>query len=78
MRGGHNFDDLTGRRFCRLLVLGRIDIPEETHCTYWRVRCDCGVEFSVARPNLISGQTKSCGCLRRERMERNNPRRAAV
>jgi hypothetical protein len=68
MRGGHNFDDLTGRRFGRLVVLHR-EKNEETHLTYWRVRCDCGTEFVVSRSNLVSGGTRSCGCLRRELLE---------
>ena len=71
-----NFDDLTGRRFSRLVVLGRV-FSEDIHCTYWRVRCDCGVEFTAARPNLVSGATRSCGCLRREEML-GNRRHATV
>lgn len=31
-----------------------------------RVRCECGIEKVVARNTLTSGDTKSCGCLRRE------------
>lgn len=68
-------NDLTGRRFGRLVVLSRVD-GEERHLTYWRVRCDCGVEFSAARPNLVSGATRSCGCLRRERVINYNHGRA--
>ena len=60
-----NFDDLTGRRFSRLVVLRREE-AEDRHLSYWRVRCDCGVEFVAARPNLVSGNTRSCGCLRAE------------
>ena len=75
MRGGYNFDNLTGRRFSRLLVLGRQICDEYTNVSYWRVRCDCGVEFITARPNLISGKTRSCGCLRGELLAERNRRR---
>lgn len=32
----------------------------------WWVRCDCGTELEVWGSALLSGSTKSCGCLRRE------------
>lgn len=31
-------------------------------------RCDCGTEFIVLGSNLLAGRTKSCGCLKKERM----------
>lgn len=33
----------------------------------WLCRCDCGTERCVLERNLLSGQSRSCGCLRRER-----------
>jgi hypothetical protein len=30
--------------------------------------CDCGVERTLQRPDLLSGRTKSCGCLRAEKL----------
>lgn len=77
MNGGHNFDDLTGRRFCRLVVIRRHPTMDN-HCTYWDVRCDCGMEFIAARPNLISGATRSCGCIRSERMRAFKRGRASL
>jgi hypothetical protein len=64
--------DLTGLRFGRLVVLaysherlsGNLRI--QSRITYWRCRCDCGNEKVVSRNDLTSGNTKSCGCLRRE------------
>lgn len=35
-------------------------------------RCQCGTEKLVNRSNLVSGKTKSCGCLRRELSAINN------
>ncbi len=60
--------DLTGERFGRLLVIGQsgIQLRTEQRMTWWRCRCDCGEEIITGRADLITGKTKSCGCLRRE------------
>lgn len=34
---------------------------------FWLCHCDCGKSISVSSNRLISGVTKSCGCLRTER-----------
>ncbi len=61
---GPRTGDLTGRRFGRLEVV-RI-AASVSGSTRWLCRCDCGGEKVVARPSLIVGSTKSCGCLKRE------------
>lgn len=33
----------------------------------WECVCECGAHCEVLSHNLTSGNTKSCGCLRRER-----------
>lgn len=33
----------------------------------WECVCECGTHCEVLSHNLTSGNTKSCGCLRRER-----------
>lgn len=38
------------------------------HAAQWECRCDCGNTFVTRYSNLMQGATKSCGCLRRERM----------
>jgi len=55
-------DDLTGKTFGRLKVLGP---PLEGYSTWWRCQCVCGKEHLVHRTNLLTGHTKSCGCLKR-------------
>ena len=53
--------------------------------TKWRCRCECGVVFVVVGHSLRTGNTKSCGCISRERgrrlhaeyMERCKARREA-
>ena len=63
---GWRFQDLTGQRFGRLtpisLAPGRGDGQ-----TYWNCRCDCGGETVVAAGWMKGGNTRSCGCLRREK-----------
>ena len=62
----HNFKDLTGQKFGRLEVI-KLD-EEKTHPKhiFWICECECGNIVSVKREYLTSGDTKSCGCLRRE------------
>ena len=62
--------DLTGQRYGRLTVVEQV----KTHVTpggrnvyMWRCVCDCGKESIVSTSALRSGDTKSCGCLQRER-----------
>ena len=57
--------DLTGQRFGRLIVIREAG----RKCGYvaWLCRCDCGGEVVVTSSHLRSGNTQSCGCLRRER-----------
>ena len=58
--------DLTGQKFGRLTVLYRDKEKEqEKHnsTTFWRCKCDCGNEISVASGSLKGGRTNSCGCL---------------
>lgn len=62
--------DLTGKRFGRLVVLGRCPVltyESGATKTKWRCQCDCGKEIEAFRTGLISGRTKSCGCYRSER-----------
>lgn len=55
--------DLTGRRFGRLLVIGR---AESAYDTMWRCKCECGGLKDIASSSLIAGLTRSCGCLNKE------------
>ena len=60
-------DDLTGRTFGRLTVLGRGALTSERYPRrLWRCRCACGAEVEIAGTNLRQGHQVSCGCWRRE------------
>lgn len=62
--GFYNFRDLTGQRFGRLEVIKLLGVAGVQ--TFWECRCDCGKTAEVGRAPLVSGQTRSCGCLKRE------------
>lgn len=51
---------LLGERFGRLVVVDVLDGRRR------RCQCDCGNESIVHRCNLTTGNTQSCGCLRKE------------
>lgn len=51
--------NMNGQIFGRLTALDRDGI--RVHC-----RCECGVVVLVRRRNLVSGGTRSCGCLNQE------------
>lgn len=51
---------LPGTRFFRLVVLSHDGGKDAL------VRCDCGTERTMLRINLTNGNSKSCGCARRE------------
>ena len=66
--------DITGRKFGRLTALYVSGISKcwvET----WRCRCDCGREVDVHKCHLLSGHTRSCGCLRTDNANRMNSKR---
>lgn len=54
-----------GERFGRLVAL-RQGGSDGHGNALWVCQCDCGAIASVSRLRLRSGDTRSCGCLRRE------------
>ncbi len=56
--------DLTNQKFGRLTVVGRA--PNKHGKVYWRCVCEEGNHVDVGRTELVNGDTKSCGCLKRE------------
>ena len=65
--------DLTGQTINRLVVIREYGRTKSGKVT-WLCRClgrqgdDCGKEVVVATCDLRNGHTKSCGCLKRERL----------
>ncbi len=61
----HNFKDLTGFRFARLNVIEYSHSNWRGH-SYWKCICDCGNQKIIPSSHLKTGNTKSCGCFRKE------------
>ena len=59
------FKDITDQRFGRLAILHRVENDSKGN-TKWLCQCDCGNRTTVKAYTLISGHTKSCGCLHKE------------
>ena len=58
--------DITGKRFGRLVVLSMANdyvSPEGHRLARCRCLCDCGNTLIVNMSGLITGKTRSCGCL---------------
>lgn len=63
------FIDETNNIYDRLTVLEVIPKKEGEKGAYkWRCKCSCGTIVEVSGTSLRNGSTKSCGCLRNERM----------
>ncbi len=61
--------DLTGRRFGRLVVLEKLPYDRDKirrNLIPYKCVCDCGNEITATYANLVLGDTKSCGCRMRE------------
>jgi DNA-binding XRE family transcriptional regulator len=56
--------DLTGRTFGRLTAARRVG--HRHGAALWLCRCECGNETRASVRSLTEGNTRSCGCLRRE------------
>lgn len=58
--------NLVGQKFGRLTILSFSYVSNHGD-GYWNCICDCGKERTVMGSNLKAGNTKSCGCLQKER-----------
>src|SRR5262245_17755818 len=59
VRNGRMPFDLAGCKFGKLTVGRRALNPR-----FWHCECECGGRKLVRRDSLVTGNTKSCGCLR--------------
>lgn len=69
----NRFIDLTGQKFGRLLADKYID-KDKNGISMWQCKCDCGNIKIVRGLSLKNGDTKSCGCLQKERSILKNTR----
>ena len=66
-----NIKNLKGLRFGRLIVL-EICNYKKNNKTVWSCLCECGNTTDVVCSKLISGNTKSCGCLSKDLLTDKN------
>ena len=61
--------DLTGQTFGKLTVIQRVGSDKKR--SQWQCRCECGNEVTLPASYLTTGDTKSCGCIKKEAEQRN-------
>lgn len=61
--------DLTNQVFTRLTVI-KDSGDRSSGGVVWTCLCECGNEKKVVMSQLLSGETKSCGCLQKEMYSR--------
>ena len=66
--------NMLNKRFGNLVVLKEVDKSYNGYI--YKCKCDCGNEVSVLGSSLRSGNTKSCGCLRK--ITASNMRRKGI
>ena len=52
---------LIGKKFSRLTLISYFKVGRR-YC--WLCNCDCGTTITADQSNIVSGNTKSCGCYR--------------
>jgi hypothetical protein len=73
-----DFKNLTGKRFERWKVLSRFSKPGKSSnkggYINWLCQCNCGTTRVVSSLGLLSGSSRSCGCLKKEVCSENGKR----
>lgn len=65
------FKDLTDQTFNRWTVIRRLENTQRGQAV-WLCRCECGALGKVTTESLVSNNSKSCGCWRRDHRIRQN------
>lgn len=63
--------NLKGRKFGRLTVMYDTNKRDKNGCIYCMCQCDCGNKKEIIKSSLLSGNTKSCGCMIKERLKKD-------
>ena len=76
VKSGFNFImakivNIAGKRFGRLIAISTNE-RDKFGNALWNCKCDCGNNVKVILQSLKDGKTKSCGCLNKEKMGKNN------
>ena len=62
--------NLAGNKFGKLTPVAEVG-RNQRGLILWECQCDCGNTHVVAEPYLLSGKSKSCGCLSRGRKKKD-------
>lgn len=68
--------DHTNEKYGRLKVIQFV--KRENRKSYWKCKCDCGKEIILPITYLTTGDTKSCGCLRKETSAQTQRKKAYI
>jgi len=60
------FADITGQTFHKLKAEYHLPDRDSSGSVMWHCRCECGNEVDVSYNNLMYGNTRSCGCRKKE------------
>ena len=72
--------DITGEKFGKLTVVEYSHTEKKVaklsgnikYNVYWTCVCKCGNVVTVKKGSLLSGNSRSCGCTRKNRRKRKN------
>lgn len=64
---GRPIPNIEGRKFNRLTALKLSERKYSNGARIWECICDCGNKIEVGYSDLVRGETKSCGCYRKEK-----------
>ncbi len=71
IRGKWNEKNYVGKRFGMLIAIERLPNYEGRKKTYYKCLCDCGNEKIASGSSLVTGTTKTCGCISNNRKKFN-------
>lgn len=63
IKNKNNIKDITGQRFGLLTAIRAVG-NDRYGRKQWLFKCDCGNDIVCSENNVMTGNTKSCGCLR--------------
>lgn len=61
-----HYQDITDKRFHRLVALYPLEERSAKGSVMWHCRCDCGTEADFSYNDIVYGNLRSCGCRKRE------------
>lgn len=67
----YNAIDISGQKFGRLTAIRPVE-RRSNYGVIWLCACDCGEKTTVPTKMLRSGNTRSCGCIKKEKISRVN------